>query len=232
MARVLPSGRVFGEAVALPRIDFAKEAHPMETLQKAATSDLAGLAVAGISRIKDEIDYADRLEAEKRRVAGAQIAERKAEAALGALQEQQTARTAAMEQHEAQRQQRIRTFAGATGQLEALERGEEIDLTKGRPEEGVPWRPVHRQEEETMAHPVAAKLSWEEGLRGRREDLSNQINKRTRTIHKLTRTIRGYALSGEEAPHLEKERAALEKERAALAQQLTDLVSRMAMVIQ
>ena len=177
MARVLPSGRVFGEAVALPQIGFAKEAHPMETLQKAATSDLAGLAVAGISRIKDEIDYADRLDAEKRRVAGAQIAERKAEAALGALQEQQTARAAAMEQHEAQRQQRIRTFAEATGQLEALERGEEIDLT---------WRPVHKQvvaQEPTPGADVAARMVKSE----RKKGLLGKWDKLERDIYSLER---------------------------------------------
>ena len=166
MARILPSGRVFGEASPLPSIQFAQYEHPLKTLQDAATSDLANMAVAGISRIKDEIDYADRVHAEKSRVAGAQIAERKAQAALGALQEQQAARTAAMEQHEAQRQQRMRTFAAETGQLDALNRGEEIDLT---------WRPVHKQVVDLGPAPgayVAARMVEEKRRRELLERLS------------------------------------------------------------
>ena len=131
MARVLPSGRVFGEAVALPQIGFAKEAHPMETLQKAATSDLAGLAVAGISRIKDEIDYADRLDAEKRRVAGAQIAERKAQAAHEALFEQMERRGEAVA---AARQIEAQKAAEAERIAEEQERADLRWLQSGAPE--------------------------------------------------------------------------------------------------
>jgi len=131
MARVLPSGRVFGEAVALPQIGFAKEAHPMETLQKAATSDLAGLAVAGISRIKDEIDYADRLDAEKRRVAGAQIAERKAQAAHEALFEQMVRRGEAVA---AARQIEAQKMAEAERIAEEQERADLRWLQSGAPE--------------------------------------------------------------------------------------------------
>ena len=79
MARILPSGRVFGEASPLPSIQFAKQDHPLKTLQDAATSDLANMAVAGISRIKDEIDYSDRVHAEKSRVAAAEIEMRELE---------------------------------------------------------------------------------------------------------------------------------------------------------
>ena len=104
MGRVLPSGKVFGEAVALPQIGFAKKEPFGGRIQEVAESPLTNMAVAGISRIKDELDYQDRLQAEKGRVAGAQIAERKAEAALKALQEQQTARTAALDQHEKDRE--------------------------------------------------------------------------------------------------------------------------------
>ena len=106
MARVLPSGRVFGEEVRLPNITFAKPVSPLDQAEEVLTSKTAGVVTAGISRIKDEIDYANRVEAEKRRVADATIAERRAQAAVGALQEQQAARGAAMaaaEQVEAQR---------------------------------------------------------------------------------------------------------------------------------
>ena len=122
MARILPSGRVFGEASPLPSIQFAKQDHPLKTLQDAATSDLANMAVAGISRIKDEIDYADRVHAEKSRVAGAQIAERKAEAALKALQEQQAAREARLaEIEEARRAEEIRATVAASPIAQVLE---------------------------------------------------------------------------------------------------------------
>ena len=96
MGRVLPSGRVFGEAVDLPNVQFAQREKFGGRLQEVIESPVTDLAVAGISRIADELDYRDRLNAEKQKVAAADIEERKAQAAFSALQEQQTARAAAM----------------------------------------------------------------------------------------------------------------------------------------
>ena len=89
MGRVLPSGRVFGEAVALPQIGFAKKEPFGGRIQEVAESPLTNMAVAGISRIKDELDYQDRLHAEKSRVAGQQIAVNKAQQRLDAIRQAQ-----------------------------------------------------------------------------------------------------------------------------------------------
>ena len=89
MGRVLPSGKVFGEAVALPQIGFAKKEPFGGRIQEVAESPLTSMAVAGISRIKDELDYQDRLQAEKGRVAGQQIAVNKAQQRLDAIRQAQ-----------------------------------------------------------------------------------------------------------------------------------------------
>lgn len=89
MGRVLPSGKVFGEAVALPQIGFAKKEPFGGRIQEVAESPLTNMAVAGISRIKDELDYQDRLQAEKGRVAGQQIAVNKAQQRLDAIRQAQ-----------------------------------------------------------------------------------------------------------------------------------------------
>ena len=72
MGRVLPSGRVFGEAVGLPNVDYAAREKFGGRLQEVIESPVTDLAVAGISRIKDELDYRDRLNAEQQRQAAAQ----------------------------------------------------------------------------------------------------------------------------------------------------------------
>ena len=128
MGRVLPSGRVFGEAVALPQIGFAKKEPLGGRIQEVVESPLTNMAVAGISRIKDELDYQDRLQAEKSRVAGAQIAERKAEAALKALQEQQTARTAALAAAE---EREARIAAEGEAMMRAEEQADRAEYQQG-----------------------------------------------------------------------------------------------------
>ena len=128
MGRVLPSGRVFGEAVALPQIGFAKKEPFGGRIQEVVESPLTNMAVAGISRIKDELDYQDRLQAEKSRVAGAQIAERKAEAALKALQEQQAARTAALAAAE---EREARIAAEGEAMMRAAEQADRAEYQQG-----------------------------------------------------------------------------------------------------
>ena len=62
MARVLPSGRVFGEVHRLPNIQYAKEETAFDRLEKGSKSNLAGIAVAGIDRIQKEIAYSKAVE--------------------------------------------------------------------------------------------------------------------------------------------------------------------------
>ncbi len=131
MARVLPSGRVFSEVVDLSGIRVAKRPTPLGQLEKVVKSPVTDLAVAGISRIKDEIDYADRLDAEKRRVAGAQIAERKAQAAHEALFEQMVRRGEAVA---AARQIEAQKVAEAERIAEEQERADLRWLQSGAPE--------------------------------------------------------------------------------------------------
>ena len=115
MGRVLPSGRVFGEATDLPNIQFAQREKFGGRLQEVIESPVTDLAVAGISRIADELDYRDRLNAEKQRVAAADIEERKAQAALSALQEQHAAREQAMAEHQKQREIAANQYAQQAG---------------------------------------------------------------------------------------------------------------------
>lgn len=89
MGRVLPSGRVFGEAVDLPNVQFAQREKFGGRLEEVIESPVTDLAVAGISRIKDELDYIDRLNAEKQRQEAAQSAVTQAQQQLQQLREQQ-----------------------------------------------------------------------------------------------------------------------------------------------
>ena len=128
MGRVLPSGRVFGEATDLPNIQFAQREKFGGRLQEVIESPVTDLAVAGISRIADELDYRDRLNAEKQKVAAADIEERKAQAAFSALQEQQTARAAAMSAAE---ERAAQIAAAGEAQMRAMERADLAGIQQG-----------------------------------------------------------------------------------------------------
>ena len=69
MARVLPSGRVFGEVHRLPNIQYAKGDDAFGRLEKLSESNLASIAVAGIDRIRKEIALNEAEEAEAKRLA-------------------------------------------------------------------------------------------------------------------------------------------------------------------
>jgi hypothetical protein len=94
MARVLPSGRVFGEVHRLPNIQYAKEETAFDRLEKGSKSNLASIAVAGIDRIQKEIAYSEAVEAEEKRVAAAKQAMAKLEAERKALEGSRAARPA------------------------------------------------------------------------------------------------------------------------------------------
>ena len=81
MARVLPSGRVFGEVHKLPNIQYAKGDDAFGRLEKMSESNLASIAVAGIDRIRKEIALSEAEEAEAKRLAEtrSQLAELKGE---------------------------------------------------------------------------------------------------------------------------------------------------------
>ena len=146
MGRVLPSGRVFGEAVDLPNVQFAQREKFGGRLQEVIESPVTDLAVAGISRIADELDYRDRLNAEKQRVAAAQIEERKATAALTALQEQMEARGAAMaaaKEREAQiaAASEAQALLDDRADLAGIQQGEAIDAARGVVQQIAPGGP-------------------------------------------------------------------------------------------
>ena len=76
MARIIPSGDAFVRKAPRTAIQYA----PADTsgsflsgLERVATSPLTNLAVAGISRIADELDYADREKAENQRRAAVEL---------------------------------------------------------------------------------------------------------------------------------------------------------------
>ena len=69
MARVLPSGRVFGEVHRLPNIQYAKGDDAFGRLEKLSESNLASIAVAGIDRIRKELALNAAEEAEAQRLA-------------------------------------------------------------------------------------------------------------------------------------------------------------------
>ena len=125
MGRVLSP---FSKVIRPQRIELAPKEPFGGSLKEVIESPVTDLAVAGISRIADELDYRDRLNAEKQKVAAADIEERKAQAAFSALQEQQTARVAAMAAAE---ERAAQIAAAGEAQMRAMERADLAGIQQG-----------------------------------------------------------------------------------------------------